>query len=93
MRKILLSLVLVLAINLSSCKGPEDVPNKVFTLELTYIDGYKTQKSWTLPSESRFYIESNRGSYTLTGQSMDQCTPCAWDLEEAVIRYEIISVK
>lgn len=93
MRKILLSLVLLLAISLSSCKGKKDVPNKLFTIEVTYLDGYKATKTYELPSESKFYIESYQGGYFLKYNATKQCSACGGDLLVGVLRYKVISIK
>lgn len=78
---------------MSSCfKSAQDVPHKKFTIEVTYLDGYKEIKVWTLPIESKFEIYPDRGTYSLD-YSSDQCQPCTGRLLSGVIRYKLISVK
>lgn len=79
-------LFLLLSIFVTSCYQN----NTKYTLEVSYVDGYTDTISWILPENSKFSINSNKGSYSLCyyyGNGIYTIN----HLKHGIIRYKVLS--
>lgn len=51
---------------LISCKYKDGsaYPQSLYTIEMTWLDGYKEVRQYKFPTGGRFYIMSSQGSYS-----------------------------
>lgn len=79
---------------ISEFSYPFRCEKKNYTIEMTYIDGYKETLVYSLPTTSVFYIQSNRGSYSLQYTDRPSEFPNLLSpktIRNGVIRYKILT--
>ena len=87
MRTLIFSLLLASVIG---CKSPDDAPLSLYTLQISYIDGYVDTVTYKLPSSSVLHISSTQGGYRLEADYNDRIPKCR-SIKEGVLRYKVIS--
>ncbi len=89
------TILMLYAVLASSCGFHKAKDLKLFTIEMKLIDGSWIKATYKLPSNSEFYIQSSRGSYSLYYTSDAMCfgENCFGTIKNAVIDYKVVSVK
>lgn len=66
---------------------------KLFTVQMTYIDGYTETKTYELPDDAEFYLSSRNRYNSRTDLFYDSYPFGGSLIENNIIRYKVISVK
>ena len=67
--------------------------NKLFTIQMTYSDGYTETLTYDLPKDSHFYIEGGSRYYNGSDRKYKHFPNRGGLIQRNIVRFKVISVK